>query len=232
MRYLVLIPFLFVVFATKTIFAEQITMRCGSKGKGNETIYRYIEGKGGNKQVLQRIDGEWLNWFSPIKKEFKPSKQKITQKGAVFAVVSEGEFTKIFVKQNIISILKTLSEGVRAGYTDAERRELDYLTTGKYPKAKQTDNKVPKTKVEGIPTAKVSFPAQRPIDFINIQGFPSDLKVGDRVLVKDKYVLDFEFLSKTIQLWVTKKDGTDILAPNREFSSSKPNKKSMSCIKL
>ena len=81
-----------------------------------------------------------MNWFSPIKKEFKPIKQKITQKGAVFAVVSEGEITKIFMKQNIISILKTLSEG--------KQMKISNFGTFKLRKKEERVGRNPKTMQE------------------------------------------------------------------------------------
>ena len=70
--------------------AEEITMSCTydnhmDRGKKAERIHRYVKTFIGSNKILNRVDGEWLNWGTTKNRGQKiiESKLKTTDRGAV-----------------------------------------------------------------------------------------------------------------------------------------------------
>jgi hypothetical protein len=206
MRYLVLIPFLFVVFATKAVFAEQITMICKALFE-EPLIYRYTVSKNGKKTVLTRLDAEWKDWEGLSRFEYKPQKIKINQRGAVARQIFEGEVSA--VKADAISKLRQW---------EVQNDEW-----------KQTE-KIVKKKPIGV-TLKIRDEenSYSEYELKQIIGLP---KVGEKVLVHNKFVLDFEFMTRVVSQWFTFKDGRELVPIGVKGHSKSPAVDRRSCEKV
>jgi len=112
MRVLFTIPIFLFLISVGPLSAQQITMICEQEND-EPLIYRYLSNENGKRQVRQRFEGAWVDWFRPRQSETRNSKKKITaQSGAVQTVFLEGEVTKTFNNLDKTNALSALTKAV------------------------------------------------------------------------------------------------------------------------
>jgi hypothetical protein len=91
------------LFAT-TAFAEEMVMTCSlyTGGKTETRHLKYSDPIFGEKQIYNRVDGEWQEWCRSSTAAYNPCELTITNRGAIQTVVYEGTASKDVPEDNMV----------------------------------------------------------------------------------------------------------------------------------
>jgi hypothetical protein len=80
--------------------AEEITMIC--KYKDETVTLKYVAPFIGKKKVLQRVEGDWVQWVRPTEYDYKPPQLTVTKGGAVLNTIRKYKAETDYLASNLL----------------------------------------------------------------------------------------------------------------------------------